>query len=61
MSSVPVQTSAFAESLARSLEGTLARFKHPRRYIRVEDLPRNAMSKVQKSELRATYADLFAD
>ncbi|RDC74352.1 malonyl-CoA synthase [Rhodovulum sp. 12E13] len=39
---------------------TLARFKHPREVIAVESLPRNAMGKVQKAELRARYADLFA-
>ncbi|MGI1663581.1 malonate--CoA ligase [Palleronia sp. KMU-117] len=39
---------------------SLARFKHPRRYILVDALPRNTMGKVQKAEMRKTYADLFA-
>jgi acyl-coenzyme A synthetase/AMP-(fatty) acid ligase len=30
----------------------LARFKHPRRVVFVEQLPKNALGKVQKSELR---------
>ena len=30
----------------------LARFKHPRRIVFVEQLPKNALGKVQKSELR---------
>ena len=35
----------------------LARFKHPRKIILVEDLPRNAMGKVQKNLLRDLYRD----
>jgi malonyl-CoA/methylmalonyl-CoA synthetase len=38
---------------------TLARFKQPRRVIFTEALPRNAMGKVQKAELRRLHADLF--
>lgn len=37
----------------------LARFKHPRKLVVVEALPRNAMGKVQKAALRKTYAGLF--
>ena len=37
----------------------LARFKHPKRYVFVDELPRNAMGKVLKAELRTRYADLF--
>lgn len=48
------------EQLAASLDGVLARFKHPKRYIAAEELPRNAMSKVQKAALRAELGDLFA-
>ncbi len=44
------------DDLAASLDGLLARFKHPKAYVAAESLPRNAMSKVQKAELRATYA-----
>lgn len=47
---------------ASDLAGTLAdlaRFKHPRRYIVVDALPRNTMGKVLKAELRARYAGLF--
>jgi len=45
--------------LAR-LEGRLAKFKQPKRVIFVDDLPRNAMGKVQKAALRETYKDLYA-
>ena len=48
--------------LASDLAGTLsdlARFKHPKRYVIVDELPRNAMGKVLKSELRAENAGLF--
>lgn len=48
-----------AEQLDASLDGVLARFKHPKRYVIVDELPRNAMSKVQKATLREAYADVF--
>lgn len=41
------------------LGGRLARYKHPKRVIRVDELPRNAMGKVQKNVLRETYANLL--
>ena len=47
-----------ASALADTLED-VARFKHPKRYVFVEGLPRNAMGKVLKAELRAGHADLF--
>lgn len=49
-----------AELRARAhCQTRLARFKHPKRWMFVESLPRNAMSKVQKNELRACYAHIF--
>ena len=47
-------------AIEAAVRGALARFKHPRRLIVVESLPRNTMGKVQKNELRARYRDLFA-
>jgi malonyl-CoA/methylmalonyl-CoA synthetase len=43
-----------------ALADRLARFKQPKRVIFVADLPRNAMGKVQKADLREAYADLYA-
>ncbi|THD63301.1 AMP-binding protein, partial [Phenylobacterium sp.] len=37
----------------------LAPYKSPKRIVFVEDLPRNAMGKVQKNLLRDRYGDLF--
>ena len=37
----------------------LARYKQPKRVLFVEELPRNVMGKVQKAELRKSYADLY--
>jgi malonyl-CoA/methylmalonyl-CoA synthetase len=42
-----------------SLQKRLAKFKVPKRIIMVAELPRNAMSKVQKNLLREAYAELF--
>ena len=38
----------------------LAVFKAPKRIFFVDDLPRNAMGKVQKNLLRQTYSDVFS-
>lgn len=43
------------DTVAAKIEPLLARFKHPRRYIMVDALPRNTMGKVQKNVLRETY------
>jgi malonyl-CoA/methylmalonyl-CoA synthetase len=42
-----------------TLKTRLGGFKVPKRIVFVEDLPRNAMGKVQKAELRKRYADLL--
>ncbi|HEX6859200.1 MAG TPA: malonyl-CoA synthase [Caulobacteraceae bacterium] len=41
-----------------ALTDRLARYKQPKRVVFVEDLPRNAMGKVQKAALRERYAKL---
>jgi malonyl-CoA/methylmalonyl-CoA synthetase len=42
-----------------ALSKNLAKFKLPKRVIFVDELPRNAMGKVQKNLLRETFRDLF--
>jgi malonyl-CoA/methylmalonyl-CoA synthetase len=48
-----------AAGIQTALEERLARFKCPKRVIVVDDLPRNAMGKVQKNLLRETYKGLY--
>jgi malonyl-CoA/methylmalonyl-CoA synthetase len=43
------------EAIDKSVRVALARFKHPKRLIIVDALPRNTMGKVQKNILRAQY------
>jgi malonyl-CoA/methylmalonyl-CoA synthetase len=45
--------------IVKMLADRLAKFKLPKHVIFVEDLPRNAMGKVQKNILRQTYANLY--
>ncbi len=44
----------------RALAGKLAKFKQPKKAVFLDQLPRNAMGKVQKNLLRKTYASLYA-
>ncbi|TIS73751.1 MAG: malonyl-CoA synthase, partial [Mesorhizobium sp.] len=43
-----------------AIAGRLAKFKHPKQVIFVDELPRNTMGKVQKNLLRETYKDRYA-
>ena len=43
----------------RTLERRLAKFKLPKRVLFVDELPRNAMGKVQKASLRQRYETLY--
>ncbi|MEA2840667.1 MAG: malonyl-CoA/methylmalonyl-CoA synthetase [Methylobacteriaceae bacterium] len=45
--------------ISRALDGRLAKFKLPKRILFTDNLPRNAMGKVQKNVLRSTYEDLY--
>src|SRR6202163_1522284 len=47
-------------AVLKALDGRLAKFKMPKRVIVVEELPRNAMGKVQKNILRDTYSEIYA-
>ncbi len=53
-------TSLDHDGILNGLGQSLARFKHPRKIVEVEALPRNTMGKVQKNALRETYQGLFA-
>ena len=46
-------------ALQGAVKAELARFKHPSKYVVVQELPRNTMGKVQKNVLRETYKGLF--
>lgn len=47
--------------IAAALESVLARFKQPKRILFVENLPRNAMGKVQKNILRDVYGKIYLE
>jgi malonyl-CoA/methylmalonyl-CoA synthetase len=48
------------DEVIAALADRLAKFKQPKRVFFVDELPRNAMGKVQKNVLRETYARTFA-
>jgi malonyl-CoA/methylmalonyl-CoA synthetase len=48
-------------AMISALKSTLANFKVPKRIFFVDDLPRNAMGKVQKNVLRECYAATFSN
>ena len=47
------------DGIMNTVQEALARFKHPRQLILLDELPRNTMGKVQKNILRHNYGDLF--
>jgi malonyl-CoA/methylmalonyl-CoA synthetase len=49
-----------ADAMINSLKGLIANFKVPKRAYIVDDLPRNAMGKVQKNLLRERHAQTFS-
>jgi malonyl-CoA/methylmalonyl-CoA synthetase len=53
---VIVADEAVRSAVLDAIESSLARFKHPKRLEFIDNLPRNAMGKVQKAELRKTYS-----
>ncbi|SFI48444.1 malonate--CoA ligase [Jannaschia pohangensis] len=57
---VPDGTPPDEDTLREAVAGRLARFKQPRVYVVVSELPRNTMGKVQKAELRKVHAGAFA-
>jgi malonyl-CoA/methylmalonyl-CoA synthetase len=49
-----------AAGIIEQLRGQLADFKLPKKALFVGELPRNAMGKVEKNELRQRYADILS-
>lgn len=57
---VPSDPSAMDETvILQDLSDRLARFKQPRRILFVDELPKNAMGKVQKKDLRECFCGTF--
>ncbi|UCI07846.1 malonate--CoA ligase [Mesorhizobium sp. B1-1-8] len=48
-----------AADIADAIAGRLAKYKHPKQVIFVDELPRNTMGKVQKNVLREMYKDIY--
>ncbi|RUW34337.1 MULTISPECIES: malonyl-CoA synthase [unclassified Mesorhizobium] len=48
-----------AADIADAIAGRLAKYKHPKQVIFVDELPRNTMGKVQKNVLREAYKDIY--
>ncbi|TPN02981.1 malonyl-CoA synthase [Mesorhizobium sp. B2-1-5] len=55
----PASTVTAAEIL-NAIAARVAKYKHPKGVVFVDELPRNTMGKVQKNLLRDTYKDLFS-
>jgi malonyl-CoA/methylmalonyl-CoA synthetase len=57
---VPTSGAMLSEAeIIGAARARLASYKVPKRVILLEELPRNALGKVQKSALRAAYAELY--
>lgn len=54
----PASTIAAAD-IVGAIAGRIAKYKHPKQVIFVDELPRNTMGKVQKNVLRETYKNLY--
>ena len=48
------------EVIESNLRKSLARYKHPKKLLWIDQLPRNTMGKVQKNMLREEYKSLFS-
>jgi malonyl-CoA/methylmalonyl-CoA synthetase len=49
------------DAIIGRVKARLARYKVPKRILIVEELPRNAMGKVQKNALRKMFAAIYSD
>jgi malonyl-CoA/methylmalonyl-CoA synthetase len=59
VTAAPGATLPDEQQIISTLSERLAKFKLPKRVFVVPELPRNAMGKVQKADLRSRYGDLF--
>ena len=57
---IVAETGIDEPSVMASLSGQLAKYKMPKRVFFVDELPRNAMGKVQKNSLRDVYSQVFS-
>ena len=57
---IPADTGPDIQAIKKSLTRHLARYKQPKAFIVLPELPRNAMGKVQKAVLRQRFAEKFA-
>jgi malonyl-CoA/methylmalonyl-CoA synthetase len=48
------------KEILAALQGRIAKFKLPKRIVIVDDLPRNAIGKVQKNLLRERFSFLLS-
>jgi malonyl-CoA/methylmalonyl-CoA synthetase len=48
------------QAVIKALEGRLAKYKQPKRVLFLDELPRNAMGKVQKNILQSTFKTLYS-
>lgn len=56
---VPENGKLEPDTIAAALSESLAKFKQPKQFFVVDELPRNTMGKVQKKALREQYSTLF--
>jgi malonyl-CoA/methylmalonyl-CoA synthetase len=47
------------KQIQSAIASDLAKYKQPKRVFVTTDIPRNAMGKIQKKDLRATYNSTF--
>jgi malonyl-CoA/methylmalonyl-CoA synthetase len=53
------RTGLTEKDVLEALAGRLAKFKHPKRVLFVDELPRNTMGKVQKNLIRERFSKLY--
>ena len=47
------------DEVEKTIKSQIAKYKHPKRFVIIDELPRNTMGKVQKNLLREQYKDTF--